>query len=719
MRIYRFLALSLVGLLLTLSQSLSPFRFSAIAQTTSSSPPPGLYYLYQGQPIPLEIRQDAIAVESQATERSGEPLYRSLRQQLQPDGATRGDGSTNPPGIEINQLNDTTALINLSSRAPQAEAVRRELQQNADNTVLPVLSRVDGQDTLVLPNEIIVSFDPSWSEAQVQAALEQQNLELIRPLRFTTRRYLVRSRSATGVEVLNVANQLNQVTGIQSATPNFLQTTTFDVGQPAKSLMLQREARPDTPILRSQALPKSLQTDLQTDMMPLLWNLNSTSMRQCQAAETLNRSCLNAPPNRANVSRTDVRSPEAWQQSRQGEGIVVAVIDSTIQWDHPNLANNLASITRPDRLPNENRGWDFAEDDPDTRVNQGELNLLKEALQDTFRLSDAELVQKYSATADRLGNKPECQRDNIADCIRSTLQLGISDNFHGTSVASVIAAQPFSIAGQSTGVVGVAPKAKILPIRVGTVSIAGPTLSDAAIIEAIGYAADRGADVINLSLGRASPNPELAARIAEVLDNSPRLIIVAAAGNCGDSSRADCTQPNRVAYPAGDPEVLAVGATTLSGTRASYSQYGERLDVVAPGGGDDLRVLTTGGTFDNRFWQGMGLPDRPWGNSYDARGAWVWQNGTSFASPAVAGVVALMLGEDPQNQLDRTQIVQLLKQTAQTRSLILTDAEQELYQRDRQTAGSIPSGLSATQYFFGAGLVDAEAAVKAVQSQVR
>jgi subtilisin family serine protease len=581
-----------------------------------------------------------------------------------------------------------------------------------------VLSRVDGQDTLVLPNEIIVSFDPSWSEAQVQAALEQQNLELIRPLRFTTRRYLVRSRSATGIEVLNVANQLNQVTGIQSATPNFLQTTTFEVGQPADSrdsLMLQREARPGALTPR-----QATSGGWQTDMMPLLWNLDSAPIRQCQVARTLNLSCLNAPPNRANVSRTDMRSPEAWQQSRQGEGIVVAVIDSTIQWDHPNLANNLASITRPDRLPNENHGWDFAGDDPDTRVNQGELNLLKEALQDTFRLSDTELVQKYSATADEQKNRQDCQGDKLDDCVRLALQNNITKNFHGTSVASVVAAQPFRNAGKSTGVVGVAPKAKILPIRIGTVGIEGPSLDSVAIIEAIGYAADRGADIINLSLGSALPNSELAATIAEVLDNNPRLVIVAAAGNCVDSSAPYCrgSQPNRVAYPAGDPEVVAVGATTLSGTRASYSQYGERLDVVAPGG-DDWGVLTTGGTFDNRFWQGIGLPNRSWGNSYDPRGAWVWQNGTSFASPAVAGVVALMLAEDPQNQLDRTQIVQLLKQTAQTRSLSLTDAEQSVYQRDRRAAGSISPGLSAERYFFGAGLVDAEAAVKAVQSQVR
>ena len=103
-----------------------------------------------------------------------------------------------------------------------------------------------------------------------------------------------------------------------------------------------------------------------------------------------------------------------------------------------------------------------------------------------------------------------------------------------------------------------------------------------------------------------------------------------------------------------------------------------------------------------------GLPEKPWGNSLDPRGLFIWTQGTSFASPAVAGAIALMKSEDPNRQLTRAQLVDILQSTARYDSL---DASKETVVP--------PPGLSAQQYFFGRGLVDAEAAVKAVQAKLR
>jgi serine protease len=145
---------------------------------------------------------------------------------------------------------------------------------------------------------------------------------------------------------------------------------------------------------------------------------------------------------------------------------------------------------------------------------------------------------------------------------------------------------------------GVAPNAQILPVLVFGLN---GSFIPSAYIEALGYAADRGADIINLSLGGMLPTEAEESAIADLLKAYPKLVIVAAAGNSSNNS---------VAYPAGYSGVLAVGATNLMGQRAPYSNYGQGLDVVAPGG--DLGtpsllggIPTTGGTWLNAFWQGI------------------------------------------------------------------------------------------------------------------
>lgn len=91
--------------------------------------------------------------------------------------------------------------------------------------------------------------------------------------------------------------------------------------------------------------------------------------------------------------RTDLRATDAWQKTSGGRGVLVAVLDSLIQWNHPDLAGSVYSVSNmKDKLPGEVHGWDFADDDPDTRISTAELARLSPIFQDTFQLSSAQLL---------------------------------------------------------------------------------------------------------------------------------------------------------------------------------------------------------------------------------------------------------------------------------------------------------------------------------------
>ncbi len=207
----------------------------AIAQAQT---PSDLFYTFYGQRVPLNLRQDAIAVQfkpvSSTTRGIVQPLHLQLQQALtQPSSSTRGGNSATPLQVEVNPLGERYALVTLppGSSSTDPNLNQRIGQQPYLESTLPVLSRslkTDNaspapQDTIVLPNEIILSLESKLSTTQLQQLLDRHDLQLIRPLRFTQNRYLVRSRSAAGLSVLDVANQLSKTTGIQSATPNFVQ----------------------------------------------------------------------------------------------------------------------------------------------------------------------------------------------------------------------------------------------------------------------------------------------------------------------------------------------------------------------------------------------------------------------------------------------------------------------------------------------------------------
>lgn len=683
-----------------------------------------LFYIYKGQRVALTQQKDVIAVEFKAvpqtrSSNTANPLYLQLEQDLQVSVRSGGNSQ-----VQVKPLGGNYAVVTLASSNGNTDLIRNRIEnQSYVKTSLPVLSRVNQQDTIVLANEIIINFKPDMNENEKQSILKENNLQIVRSLRFFPNIYIVKSTDAYGTAVLNVANKLNQVKGVNSAAPNFLQSVANSIDITGHSKGAINIDITDKQAVNNQTKIVQNANNSTMDYLGLQWHLNSIPLKECLQQQINNfdtlQTCLqqkkaNNKQSKSKLSRTDLRVTEAWKNSNGGKGVVVAVIDSLIQWNHPDLRNSLYKVLSADKCPGEEYGWDFSEPstssnpcevgDSDTKMSPLELNILRRKLQDTFKLSDGELIRRYLSARELAQINPKVTQKQLADYLRRKIRSQVGGEFHGTLVSGVIAAKPENFQGVS----GVSPNAQILPVRVFGLN---GSIFTSSYIEAVGYAANRGADVINLSLGGPVPTDVEELAFQQILQQNPKLVIVASSGNENQAGSA---------YPAGYEGVLSVGATNLFGERAPYSNYGKGLGVVAPGG--DLNtsagllggIPTTGGTWMDIFWQGLAYPNSRWSTVIDFRGKYWWMQGTSFSSPAVAGVVALMKGEDSDRKLNREQLINILKSTASYDGLQISKEENEQY-RTLVGKGLIPSSVTEKQVFFGSGLINADAAVRAVK----
>ncbi|WP_051742872.1 MULTISPECIES: type VII secretion-associated serine protease mycosin [Kitasatospora] len=196
---------------------------------------------------------------------------------------------------------------------------------------------------------------------------------------------------------------------------------------------------------------------------------------------------------------------------------------------------------------------------------------------------------------------------------------------HGTKVAGIIAASR----SDRTGFVGIAPGAKVLSIRQNDAEGNGDVHS---LVEAVNSAVAQGAKVINISQdvrGAADTRFVGYEELKAAVDNaeSRGVVVVASSGN--DGKKGDT-------YPAAFRTVLAVGASDRNNERTYFSQYGDFVDVAAPG----VDMLST-------------VP----------RGGQCVDNGTSFAAPYVAGLAALLVGAH--KDWKPSQVRAWIEQTAQ------------------------------------------------------
>jgi serine protease len=649
----------------------------------------GLYYNFGNQKIALSVRTDAIAVSMKQTRGTRSKSSLSL---LQQDFGTKRGGAKSQSVTQIQPLDTKYALLTTTNDANGSEKLKQQVRTKPYITAtLPVLRIAGKSNSLVLPNEVIVSFKPGISEAQQQSILAQNNLTSARPIPFAKGFYTVVPAKAKGLEVLGVSNQLSQVAGIRTSMPNFIEIKAAPE--------LDRLGDTETRQLKiKQDSSKSLGTD--RDIKTMQWHINSQPMMKAMGLAG---------------NRTDVRAPEVWNRGKKGDGVVVAVIDSLIQWDHPALANRIVTVdcaAQKDApcLPGEAKGWDFSSDgqgDNDTRVNDEEIAAMRPTLEESLK-PDAYLQTTQTDLIAKIKKKfPEYSDAKVLGLVRQVIRQDVVGSFHGTMCTGMIAGS------ERNGFQGIAPNVKILPVRAGGL---GRSLSSAAIIAGIAYSALRGADVINMSFGSEAPNPAQASLITDLQKLFPKLVFVAAAGNE--------TSPD-LGYPASFPGIIAVGAINVKGNRASYSNFGRRIDVVAPGGDTDVDggVLTLSGVGVNGFWQNT--PEQPTDANFasfpDHRGYYVTTTGTSFAAPAVAGVIALMKSADPQRKLTAEQYRSILIETSSLENLSMSSEESQFFNTAKKQVEAQGKQLNITgeKFFLGNGLVNAEKAVAKVEQMQR
>ena len=344
-----------------------------------------------------------------------------------------------------------------------------------------------------------------------------------------------------------------------------------------------------------------------------LWGLNNTGQ-----SFTVGSTGYTGTPD------ADIDAPEAWDLTRGSSSVTVAVIDSGMQLNHPDLASNL--WTNPNETPGNGidddangriddvNGWDFVNSDNDPTDDDG----------------------------------------------------------HGTHVAGTIGA----VGNNNSGVTGVAWNVKLMPLKACN---AAGSCAISATIAALNYAVAQGVKISNNSYGGIS-GQSTSERNAITAARDAGHLFVAAAGNDGVNTDV----PANAHYPSNYnlDNIISVASTTLNDGLSSFSNYGTTsVDLGAPGS----QILSTYPT-----------------SSY------VWANGTSMASPHVAGVAALVKSRKPDwtysqvrsRLIDNTRPLASLSGTTVTGGM-LNAYSALLFAPDPPTIGSGASGfVSSTSASF-------------------
>jgi parallel beta-helix repeat protein len=262
-----------------------------------------------------------------------------------------------------------------------------------------------------------------------------------------------------------------------------------------------------------------------------------------------------------------IQSESAWDLETGNQSVVIAIVDTGVNWTHPDIAANVWNNPNEtvDGIDSDGngfvddvRGWDFVDND-----------------NDPMELSEDPSV-----------------------C-------------HGTHCAGIAAA----VANNGIGIAGVSWNCKIMPVRAGE----GYYVYLDSAAEGIRYAADNGADIISMSWSISGYYPyTLFDAIEYAYDKG--VLLVAAAGN---------EATDQLTYPAASDSVVAVAATDQADKPAEFSNFGEWIEVSAPG----VQIYST------------------WSN-----GSYGYQSGTSMSCPLVAGVAALIWSRFPNMTRDRVRL---------------------------------------------------------------
>ncbi len=289
-----------------------------------------------------------------------------------------------------------------------------------------------------------------------------------------------------------------------------------------------------------------------------------------------------------------IRADQAWDVS-QGAGAVVAVIDTGMDTNHPDLSPNV---------------WINIGEIPGNGIDDDSNGYVDDARGWDFVTLD--------------GTPP----DNDP----------MDDHGHGTHVAGTIAA----VGNNRLGIVGVAPQARAMALK-GMDGSGKGSMAD--ICVAIVYAADQGADLINASWGGSGETPQILLDAVTYAHDARDVVFVAASGN----SNQEVGSPAFGFFPANLRDAVAVSAFDSADAKASFSNFGPKIDVGAPGGGDTQPTAAY-----QPLRSILSLKAASAGSSMTGSGqlvvgtGYLRQAGTSMAAPHVAGVAALIRSLHPE-----------------------------------------------------------------------
>nr|MCU0680293.1 S8 family serine peptidase [Planctomycetota bacterium] len=296
---------------------------------------------------------------------------------------------------------------------------------------------------------------------------------------------------------------------------------------------------------------------------------------------------------------TKIKAPEAWKKVSATPDIVIAVIDSGIQTNHPDLANNI---------------WKNIGEIPGNNIDDDHNGFVDDYEGWNFVNNTADVNPDFFAT--------------------KISEIGI---VHGTMISGIIAAG----GNNGIGVTGEIWQAKIMPIKALDDNGEG---SVGSIVKAIDYAINNGADIINLSFVGFDYNHSLQDAITRAYRAG--VIVVAAAGNeqsNGDGYDTDKQNVFPACFDAYTKEnmVIGVAATDAIDQKANFSSYGKCVDISAPGISFFNTVAYKSDT-DLKF------------NKY-YNGYW---SGTSLSTPLVSAALALIMEVNP--ELNNKEIIEIL-----------------------------------------------------------
>jgi serine protease len=193
--------------------------------------PADLSYRFYDTRINLTEKTDQVAVvfkPNRTRDLNAPPDHLKLQADLKGTSTRRTLESPPDLNVEVKPLGTQYAILTLpkTRSIDFSEKLKQRLEQSYIQTTLPVFQRKsDGSEnteTIILNDEMLVTFEPRLSKAKMDQILDRSNTEIVRPLRFTENRYLVRSKDASGAKLFPVIDQLGSISGVQSASPNFI-----------------------------------------------------------------------------------------------------------------------------------------------------------------------------------------------------------------------------------------------------------------------------------------------------------------------------------------------------------------------------------------------------------------------------------------------------------------------------------------------------------------